>query len=220
MRRAVGLGDEVFRRTVGEIRPGMTEWNIRRVLRRWIDDLDAGQESFDCIVSAGSNASKPHAQVTRRVWGVRQPLLIDMGVRLDNYCSDLTRMVFAAEPSPRMREIYGIVLTAQRRAIEAVRPGRTGREVDAAARRYIEKRGFGKCFGHGLGHGLGLEIHEAPTLNRWSRCVLQPGMVMTIEPGIYLPGIGGVRIEDVVLVTRDGCEILTGMAKDLLILDR
>jgi Xaa-Pro aminopeptidase len=219
IRRAVALGDEVFRRTLAEIRPGLAEWDVRRVLRGWVDALDADRESFDCIISAGANASKPHAKVTRRIWRKGQPLLIDMGVRLDQYCSDMTRVVFAGRPSPTIGKIYDVVLTAQLKAIEAVRAGRTGREVDAAARRYIEKRGYGKCFGHGLGHGLGLEIRESPILNPLSRDVLRPGMVMTIEPGVYLPGVGGVRIEDVVIVRSDGCDVLTRTTKERIVVE-
>ena len=219
IRRAVQLGDEVYERTVTEVRAGMTEWDIRRVLRSWVDRLDAQCESFDCIVSLGPNASKPHAKVTERAVRFGEGLLIDMGVKLDNYCSDLTRVAFIGTPKPRMQAIHDIVLSAQLRAIDAIREGKTGREIDAVARGYIEKKGFGKYFGHGLGHGVGLDIHEPPTLNSRSDDVLKAGMVVTVEPGIYLPGVGGVRIEDVVVVKRDGCEILTGVPKELCILN-
>ena len=218
IRRAVRLGDEVFRRTLEEVRPGMTEWDVRRVLRGWVDRLDAEGESFDCIVSAGSNGSKPHARVTRRVLRRGQPLLIDMGVRLGDYCSDMTRTVFLGEPSAKMREIYGVVLEAQQRALRAIRAGRTCKEIDAVARDYIAKRGYGSRFGHGLGHGVGLAIHEAPSLGAKSETALRPGMVVTVEPGVYLPGIGGVRIEDMVIVRREGCENLTRTPKELTIL--
>jgi len=215
LRRVARLGDEVLRRTIEHAAPGMREWDLRRVLRGYVDELDAAGESFPCIISAGSNSSKPHAKVTDRLLRRGQPLLFDMGVVCDHYCSDMTRTYFLSRPSDKMREIYEIVLSAQRRALDVVRAGRTCEEVDAAARRYIEKKGYGKYFGHGLGHGVGLEIHEAPNLKPGSKDVLKPGMVVSIEPGIYLPGIGGVRIEDVVIVRRDGCENLTGMEKEL-----
>ena len=217
IRKSVRLCDCVFRQVAEEIAPGMSEWDIRKTLRGWVDRLDAEGESFESIISAGSNSSKPHAHVSRDVWKSSQALLIDTGVRLNGYCSDMTRMVFAAPPKGRMRSVYDIVLTAQLKALDAIRPGKTGRQVDAVARQYIEKKGFGKQFGHGLGHGVGLEIHENPRLNQLGEQVLQPGMVVTVEPGIYLPGIGGVRIEDMVIVRRDGCEILTQTTKDIIL---
>jgi len=219
LRRAVHLGDEAFRRTLEDARIGMTEWDVRRVLRGWIDRLDAQGESFNCIVSVGSNASKPHAHVTDRPLQRGKPLLIDMGVRLGEYCSDMTRTVFIGQPSAKMREIYKVTLSAQRKAVAAVRAGKTGSDIDAVARRTIEKAGYGKRFGHGTGHGVGLEIHEGPSLSPCGSTVLRPGMVVTVEPGIYLPGVGGVRIEDMVIVRREGCEVLTRSPKELQVLD-
>ncbi|HUT25218.1 MAG TPA: Xaa-Pro peptidase family protein [Sumerlaeia bacterium] len=219
VRRAVRIADEVYRQTIAEVRVGMTEWDIRCILRRWVDRLDAEGEAFDSIVSVGSNSSKPHAKVTRRVLRRGQPLLIDMGVRMGRYCSDMTRTVFAGEPSKKMRSIYKIVQAAQLKALEAVRAGRRCCDVDAAARKYIEKRGYGKFFGHGLGHGIGLSVHEPPALNAKTKDRLRSGMIVTIEPGIYLPGIGGVRIEDTVIVRPGGCEILTQTPKDLTVVE-
>jgi Xaa-Pro aminopeptidase len=218
VRRAVALGDEVFRRTIEEVRPGMTEWDVRRVLRGWVDRLDAEGESFDCIVAAGAAGSQPHAIVTQRVLRRGQPLLIDMGIVLGGYCSDMTRTVFLGKPSDTMRRIYDITLEAQLRGIAAVRAGASCGDVDQAARAYIAKKGHGKHFGHNLGHGVGIQIHESPRLRPGADEVLKPGMVVTVEPGIYLPGVGGVRIEDMVIVRRDGCEILTGTPKELLVL--
>jgi Xaa-Pro aminopeptidase len=217
LRRVARLGDEVYLRTLEETRVGMTEWDVRRVLRGWVDRLDAEGESFDCIVSAGANASVPHAKVTDKLLKRGQPLLIDMGVRLGHYCSDMTRVVFLeSEPNSRMRGIYEIVLAAHAKAIDAVRAGRTCHQVDAAARQYIERRGY--RFSHGVGHGVGLDIHEAPVVRPNVETVLRPGMVITIEPGIYIPGVGGVRIEDTVIVRNDGCEILNKTPKALAIL--
>ncbi len=216
LRRAAHLGDEVFARTLASVEQGMSEWDIRRELRYWVDELDAQGESFDCIVSVGNNSSKPHAHVTDRVLRGDQPLLIDMGVVLDGYCSDMTRTVFFGKASKKMREVYRIVLDAQVKACDAARSGITCGELDSVARKHITKAGYGEKFSHGLGHGIGIEIHEAPTLRKGVNTVLKPGMVVSIEPGIYLPGIGGVRVEDVVIIRRDGCENLTQTPKELL----
>lgn len=218
LRRAARTGDEVLRRTVEAARPGMTEWDLRGILRGHVDALGASGESFPCIISAGSNSSKPHAQVTERVLRRGQPLLFDMGVVRERYCSDLTRTFFLGKASEKMREVYQVVLSAQLKALDAVRAGKTGGEIDAVARDYIDSKGYAGRFGHGLGHGIGLDIHEAPNLKPGSRDVLKPGMVVSVEPGIYLPGMGGVRIEDIVIVRRDGCENLTGWEKELTLL--
>ena len=147
-------------------------------------------------------------------------MLLDIGCRLDGYCSDLTRTyAFGTIPRLWFEGAYELVLTAQRIALEAVRPGIPARELDAIARDLIEDAGHGKHFGHGLGHGVGIEIHEAPRLNRESDTILEPGMVITIEPGIYLPGKGGIRIEDLVAVTEDGCDILSAASKELRLID-
>jgi Xaa-Pro aminopeptidase len=157
--------------------------------------------------------------VTRRALKRGEPLLVDMGVLVDSYHSDMTRTVFLGKPNAKLKEIYKIVLEAQLRAIAKVKAGAKASEVDLAARGWIARKGYGEHFGHGLGHGVGLEIHEAPSLAAKSPDILRSGMVMTIEPGIYLPGIGGVRIEDVVLVKPNGCEVLTRTPKELIVLD-
>ena len=219
LRRSVRLADEIYARTIQETRPGMTEWDIRRVLRGWNDRLDSENESFDCIVAAGSNASRCHHHPSRKVLRRGQPLLIDMGAILQGYHSDMTRTVFFGEPTKKMKEIYKIVLAAQKKAIAAIRAGRSCAQVDRAARNYIKRRGYDKYFGHGLGHGVGLQVHEAPWLNAKSKEILKPGMVLTVEPGIYLPRVGGVRIEDIVVVRREGCEVLTKTPKELTVLE-
>src|SRR5262249_42607332 len=142
-------------------------------------------------------------------------VLVDWGASGRFYKSDLTRVLATRRISPKLEEVYRVVLTAQERAVRSIRPGVRAHEVDAEARSVIAQAGFGDFFGHGLGHGLGLQVHEAPALRPNSEAVLQPGMVTTVEPGIYLPGWGGVRIEDDVLVTPDGCEVLTRVPKDL-----
>jgi Xaa-Pro aminopeptidase len=217
IRAAVAAGDAVFAAALARIRPGMTEWAIRVLIRGLMDRFSQG-EAFDTIVCAGANASRCHHHPSRQRLRAGQELLLDMGVRVDGYCSDLTRVVFFGPPSPKLREIYRLVLEANRRAIAGVRAGLTSHEADRLARRVIARAGYGRRFGHGLGHSLGLQIHESVALRPDGRQVLRPGMVLTIEPGIYLPGVGGVRIEDVVVIRRRGCEVLTAAPKRLQVL--
>ena len=217
IRTAVRVGDEVFARALSQIRPGMTEWAIRVLLRGMMDQASQG-EAFDTIVGIGTNASHGHHHPSLRTLRAGQELLIDMGVKVDNYCSDMTRVVFFGPPSSKLREIYRVVLAANRRAIAGVRVGMTGHAADQLARQVIEKAGYGKCFGHSLGHGLGLQVHDPGSLRNNVQDVLPEGMVATIEPGIYLPGVGGVRIEDVVVLRAKGCEVLTKTPKELLCL--
>jgi Xaa-Pro aminopeptidase len=217
LRRAVAMNDRVFATVLPQIRPGMTEWEIRVLLRAEMDRVSQG-ESFDSIVAIGTHASRCHHHPTLRRLRRGQPLLLDMGVKVDGYCSDMTRVVFFGPPSPKLREIYRVVLAANRRALAGVRAGITCHEADRLARQVIERAGYGPCFGHSLGHGLGLQVHDPGSLRPKGKDLLTEGMVVTIEPGIYLPGVGGVRIEDVVLVRRNHCERLTNTPTDLLIL--
>ena len=211
---AVCTGDDAFDRFLRDVRPGLSEWEMRRMIRRKADDLSQG-ESFDCIVCVGANASRCHHHPGATVLKKNNELLVDMGVLVQGYHSDMTRTVFYGKPPKKFVEIYKVVLAANRAAIRAIRPGRKGKEIDAVARRIIEKAGYGKYFDHGLGHGVGLEIHERPAFSKTDETVLRPGMVMTVEPGIYIPGFGGVRIEDMVAVTRKGCTVLTQTPKKL-----
>lgn len=217
IRTAVRIGDAAFARALPQIRPGMTEWKIRVLLRSVMDQVSQG-EAFDTIVCVGANASRCHHHPTLRPLRSGQELLIDMGVLVDGYCSDMTRVVFFGPPSPTLREIYRIVLAANRRAIAGVRAGMTSHAADRLARSVIEKAGYGRYFGHSLGHGIGLEVHEPGSLRAKGKERLPEGMVVTIEPGIYLPGVGGVRIEDVVVLRAKGCEVLTQTPKELLCL--
>ena len=214
IRHAVRMGDEAFARVLPQIRPGMTEWEIRVRMRGVMDRISQG-EAFDTIVCAGTNASRCHHHPSLRPLRRGQELLIDMGVKVDGYCSDMTRVVFFGPPSPKLREIYRIVLDANRRAIAGVRAGMTSHAADRLARRVIERAGYGAYFGHSLGHGLGLQVHDPGALRETGEELLPEGMVVTIEPGIYLPGVGGVRIEDVVALRAKGCEVLTRTAKML-----
>jgi len=214
IRAAVAANDRLYAAVLGQIVPGMTEWEIRSVVRREADRVGQG-EAFGVIPCVGRNAAECHHHPDETALRAEQLLLLDLGVRLDHYCSDMTRTVFFGKPPTLLRDVHRIVLEANRKAIRAIRPGRRCDEIDAIARRHIEKAGYGKQFGHGLGHSLGLEIHETPNFASTCKTVLKPGMVMTVEPGIYLPGRLGVRIEDVILVTRDGCDVLSQTPREL-----
>lgn len=216
MRRAAGLADTLFSDITATVRPGMSEWEIRSFIRGRIDHLSQG-ESFPCIVCVGSNASRCHHEPSDRILRAGQELLLDFGLVAGSYLSDMTRTVFYGRPSRELKKIHSIVLEANRRAVDAVRAGRKCRSIDAVGRRIIEKAGYGRYFGHSLGHGVGLEIHEHPSFSIADKTILKPGMVMTVEPGIYLPGVGGVRIEDMVLVREDGCEVLTSAPRSVII---
>jgi Xaa-Pro aminopeptidase len=216
MRCSARSNDALLSHVLDEITPGMSEWSIRGVIRKWTDILGQG-ESFPSIVCVGSNASQCHHNPAHRVLRAGQELLLDLGVTVNDYLSDMTRTVFFGKPSKTLRKIHKIVLEANRRAVNAVRAGKTCKQIDAVARGVIKRAGYGKNFGHGLGHGVGLEIHEFPSFGPKDKTVLKPGMIMTIEPGIYLPGIGGVRIEDMILVKKNGCEVLTSSPRTLII---
>ena len=167
------------------------------------------------IVAAGANSSLPHYRPQESALIQRdQPLLLDWGAVYKGYCSDLTRTLMIGRSSPKMKKNYQVVLEAQQKAIQFLRPGVTTKQADTVAREVIEKAGFGKEFGHGLGHGIGREIHELPTMRKTGgEEELRPGMIVTVEPGIYIPGEGGVRIEDDVLITHSGCEVLSSLDK-------
>jgi len=204
IKKALKIQQEAFRQTVAQIRPGQTEMQIAAYLEYQMRLLGADGASFPTIVAADANASLPHAIPGKRKVKKGGMILIDWGAQWGGYCSDLTRVVAIGTMPKKIQEIYEIVYEAQQSAIEVIKPGVALKDVDAAARRVIVKAGFGKYFGHSLGHGLGLDIHELPTLSGRSSGCLEPGHVVTVEPGIYLPGIGGVRIEDDVLVTPHG----------------
>jgi Xaa-Pro aminopeptidase len=193
----------------------MTEQQVSNELEYQARQFGAKRMSFETIVAVGPRAALPHARPTGRRIGESDFTLIDWGVNEGLYMSDLTRMLATAKISPKLRKLYGVVLKAQLAGIDAIRPGATCEAVDRAARNVIEKAGYGKHFGHGLGHGVGLEIHEAPRLAQGQTRELKPGMIVTVEPGVYFPGWGGIRIEDDVLVTRTGHEVLTSVPKEL-----
>ena len=209
---AAALNDRIWRLSRRKFRAGMTELEMARIIRRFMIDLGEG-EAFETIVCVGKNAAECHHVPDGTVWNGRDPVLVDMGVRLDGYCSDMTRNIVPPRPSRLYRRVYALVLEANRRAIAAAKPGMTGGELDAVARDFLKENGFVEAFGHSLGHGVGLEIHEAPTARRGDRTVLAEGMLVTIEPGVYLEDDLGVRIEDLVVITSDGCRVLSASAK-------
>jgi Xaa-Pro aminopeptidase len=196
---------------------GRTERELATVLERAMADQGAQRPSFDSIVAVGPHGALPHATPRDVEVGRGELVVIDWGAEVDGYCSDCTRTVATGEPGTAAREVYELVLEAQLAGIGAVRAGAGGRDVDAVARHVIEAAGHGEHFGHGLGHGVGSEVHEAPRLSMRSEDELEPGNVVTVEPGVYLPGKFGVRIEDLVVVGEDGCEILTSLDKSLLV---
>lgn len=218
MRRAIELTDEAFEYVCGIMRPGMAERAVAWRLETFLREHGADSLAFPIIVASGPNGALPHATPSDRPLQVGDLVVLDFGCVIEGYHSDLTRtVVVGPEVPPRAREVYELVVQAQKAGIEALRPGVTGKEVDAAARSVIEQAGLGDYFGHGLGHGVGLEVHEpVPRLNKVCEVVLEPGMVTSVEPGIYLPGWGGVRVEDLVLVTAGGREILTGAPRELV----
>ena len=212
LRAAEALNDEIWAEASASFRAGMTEREMALAIRRLMISRGDG-EAFETIVCVGANAAECHHVPDGTVWDGRAPVLVDMGVKLDGYCSDMTRNLVPRRPSPAYRKAYALVLEANCAAIAAARPGITGKALDKVSRDIIRKGGFGKAFGHSLGHGVGLEIHEEPYASRRSDTVLKPGMLVTIEPGIYLEGNLGVRIEDLVLITETGCEVLSHSPK-------
>ena len=214
LRAAEKLNCEIWEAARGRFKAGMTEKQMARIIQKLMIERGDG-EAFDTIVCVGKNAAECHHEPDDTVWNGREPVLVDMGVKLNGFCSDLTRNLSGTtRPSSLYRKVYDLVLEANRAAIAAAKPGITGRQLDKVARDVIRKGGFGKCFGHSLGHGVGYEIHEAPYASKRDDTVLKPGMLVTIEPGVYLEDNLGVRIEDLVLITEDGCEVLSaGCAK-------
>lgn len=207
-RRALEIAESVFELIVQILKPGMTEKELAWEMEKGMREAGAESLSFPSIVAAGTNAALPHAVPGDRKIKVGEPILFDWGARLDGYCSDISRTVIIGEPDATFQKVFQTVLDAQRYAIDAIRPGVSSKAVDAVARDYIDKQGFGGKFGHGLGHGTGLAIHEQPRLSPLKDTPLKPGMISTVEPGIYLSDWGGVRLENMIVVREDGAEVL------------
>jgi len=211
--RAIEVTDRAFEQVAATIQAGDRERDIAWRLESAMRELGASGPSFPTIVASGPNAALPHHEPGDRQIQPGEPIVIDMGARVDGYCADLTRTVWVGEPDSRLREIYPIVLRALEAAEAGLRAGITGREGDALARDVIEQAGYGEAFGHSLGHGVGVRVHEGPALSKRNEEPLPAGSVVTIEPGIYIPGWGGVRIEDVGVLEDKGIRILTRAAK-------
>lgn len=215
---ACDLSSRAYDDICGQIKPGMTELDIKLKLEYHMLSLGAQRLAFSSIVASGPNGSLPHAVPGERKVQLGDLITLDFGAKVGGYCADITRTVALGKPSAQLKEIYDIVQQAQAVCQEALKPGIACKEVDAMARDIIAQAGYGKYFGHGLGHGVGLDIHEAPRLSQTESEILQEGHVVTVEPGIYLPGVGGVRIENTCAVTADGARSLISAGRDLRIL--
>ena len=214
--QACAITDEAFAYLCGVIKPGMTERDVTLELEWRIRKHHRAEMAFPTIGVSGPRTAMPHGHPTERVLQHGEFVTLDFGAQWAGYCSDITRTVVLGKANEEQRCVYGIVLEAQRLAIDGIKPGAAGKDVDALARRYIAEAGHGEHFGHGLGHSVGLEVHDGPSMSPRSTFNLEVGMVMTVEPGIYVPDWAGVRIEDDVVVTDDGCRVLTKAERGLI----
>lgn len=220
IKKACAITDQAYEKLLTNIKVGMSELDVEKKLKNIILELGADDFSFEPIIASGKRSSLPHGIASEKIIEAGDFITIDFGVFYQGYASDMTRtFVMSKINNVQLAEIYDIVLQAQKLAITSLKPGIQAFEVDKIARDYISEKGYGDYFNHGLGHSFGLEIHEAPFLNRLDQTILSVGMVLTIEPGIYLPEVGGVRIEDDILITEDGYEILTKADKKLIIIE-
>jgi Xaa-Pro aminopeptidase len=216
IRRAGRMATDALGELLPQLRPGLTELQVAGLLERALREAGSEGFPFPTIVASGPRSALPHARSSSRTVAAGDLLLLDFGAQADGYCSDITRTVVVGGAGEREREVHAVVREAQARALAGVRAGQRGRDADALARDYIEQRGYGDRFQHSLGHGLGLEVHEAPRLSRQAETALPEGAVVTIEPGVYEPGWGGVRIEDDVHLGADGTEVLTHFTRELV----
>lgn len=214
IRKAVTLADATFAHLREYVRPGLTEREVAWEAEVYMRQHGAEKIAFDLIIAGGPNGALPHATTTERALREGEPVVIDMGARVEGYHSDLTRTIYLGEPDARFQEIYALVRRAQESALEGIRAGMKGKEADGLARQVIEEAGYGQYFGHGLGHGVGLAVHERPRATKTSEEELQPGMIFTVEPGIYISRWGGIRIEDMVVVREEGVEVLSRASKE------
>ncbi|MBP1999425.1 Xaa-Pro aminopeptidase [Paenibacillus shirakamiensis] len=218
MKQAAELADRTFMHMLDVLKPGVTELDMALEMEFYMRKNGATSSSFDTIVASGERSALPHGVASERVLGQNEFVKMDFGALYQGYCSDITRTVVLGTPTDKHREIYNIVLEAQMHTLDHLRPGMTGREADSLARDIIKRHGYGEQFGHSTGHGLGMEVHESPRLSQLSDTILQPGMVVTVEPGIYIPGFGGVRIEDDLVITENGIRRLTESTKDFIVI--
>jgi Xaa-Pro aminopeptidase len=218
IRRSVQLNSRAFELALARVRAGMTERDLAAEIEYRMRRLGAEKPSFETIVAAGRRSALPHAEPTAARLRHGDLVVVDMGAFCEGYASDMTRMLFLGTPGARVKRVYRAVLEAQLAGIDRVRPGVAAFQVDAAARRVLRAYGYDRAFVHSTGHGLGLEIHEPPRLGKRDKTILQPGMAITIEPGVYLEDFGGIRIEDTVEVTATGCRVLTPTPKELRVI--
>jgi len=216
IRRAIGIAEGALASALESLAPGLTETQVAGLLEKALRDAGSEEYPFPSIVASGERSALPHARAGERRLAAGDFVLFDFGAVADGYCSDITRTVVLGSATVEQREVYEVVREANERAAGSVRAGMKGMDADAVAREYIHARGFGEAFGHSLGHGIGLEVHEAPRLAKSAEALLPVGAVVTIEPGIYRPGWGGVRIEDNVLLMEQGSVVLTAFRRDLL----
>ncbi|OLS39427.1 Xaa-Pro dipeptidase [Alkalihalophilus pseudofirmus] len=214
---AAEIADAAFSHITGFIRPGISELDVSNELEFFMRKQGAASSSFDIIVASGFRSALPHGVASEKMIEKGELVTLDFGAYYKGYCSDITRTVAVGEVSDELKAIYHTVLEAQLRGMEGIKPGITGKQADALTRDYITEKGYGEYFGHSTGHGLGLEVHEGPSLSVKSETVLEPGMIVTVEPGIYVAGVGGTRIEDDTLITEYGNKSFTKSTKDLLI---
>ena len=214
-RLALLLAERAFERVLQQIQPGMTEKKIAWLLEKEMREAGADALSFPSIVASGPNSALPHAIPGNRTWMKSEPLLLDWGARLNGYCSDTSRTIFCGKADGLFQKVFQTVVDAQKKAIDAIRDGAGTRAVDRMARDHIEKKGFKGRFGHGLGHGTGLAVHEAPRLSPLKDGILKTGMLVTVEPGIYIPDWGGVRVENQVVVRDQGAEVLNTLEENI-----
>lgn len=218
LKEAAQIADSAFEHIIKYIKPGLTELSVSNELEFFMRRQGAASSSFDIIVASGIRSALPHGVATNKVIKKGELVTLDFGAYYKGYCSDITRTVAVGKPSNELEEIYYTVLEAQKRGMSGIKPGITGKQADALTRDYITEQGYGEYFGHSTGHGLGMEVHEGPGLSKKSDTILESGMVVTVEPGIYISGVGGTRIEDDTVITKDGNETLTYSTKKLLIL--
>lgn len=215
---AVEIAEEAFKKMLEIARPGMKESQLAAYLEYQMKLLGAEDVAFESIVASGPRSALPHGRASEKLIEKGEPIVVDWGARYKGYNSDITRVFCIGEPNERVKHIHKVVYEAQQKALESIRAGKTGREIDEIARNHINEAGYGEYFGHGLGHGLGLEVHENPSLSYRNDKPLEVGNVVTVEPGIYLEGEFGIRIEEDVVVSEDGCKILTTLERGLIIL--
>ncbi|MFB6585874.1 M24 family metallopeptidase [Bacillus thuringiensis] len=218
MKIAATIADEAFHHIVTFLKPGISETDVRDELEFFMRKKGATSSSFQIIVASGVRSSLPHGVASNKIIERGDIVTLDFGALYDGYCSDITRTVAIGEPSEKFQKIYNVVREALKRGTEAIKPGETAKSIDDITRDYITEHGYGQYFGHSTGHGLGLEIHEPLRLSQESKATLQEGMVVTVEPGIYIPNWGGCRIEDDIVITKDGYDVITKSNRELIII--